>query len=143
MEYKKHSKRLRHFISIPLTWAPLIPLVILDLFIEIYHRICFPLCGIPLVKRSNYIRIDRYKLPYLNWFEKINCVYCGYANGLLHYTTVIAGETEKYWCGIMHDKYKNFVPPKHHKDFLKYGDEKSFKNKYLSKKRRSKNNMKK
>ena len=43
---------------------------------------------------------------------------------------MITAETEKYWCGIMHKKYKGFVQPAHHKDFLKYGDEKAFKEKY-------------
>ncbi len=38
----------------------------------------------------------------------------------------IAGETEEYWCGIQHKKDKDFISPKHHKDFLKYGDKKTF-----------------
>jgi len=79
-----------------------------------------------LIKRNKYIKIDRHKLKYLNWFEKLNCIYCGYANGFLHYASVIAAETEKYWCGIKHSKDKNFIPPNHHKDFLEYGDGEAF-----------------
>jgi hypothetical protein len=123
MEYKKYSRRLRHLISIPFVWGTIMPLLILDISLEIYHRVCFPLYGLHLIKRRNYIRIDRHKLKYLNWFEKINCAYCGYANGLVHYAMIIAGETEKYWCGIKHKKYGKFVEPAHHKNFLDYGDE--------------------
>ncbi len=75
------------------------------------------------MKRSAYIRIDRQKLSYLAWFEKINCAYCGYANGVVGYVSAILAETEKYWCGIMHAKYKGFHAPKHHKQFLPYNDQ--------------------
>lgn len=131
MEYKRHPERfLRHLISAPFIYAMIFPLIFLDIFIEIYHHVCFRLYGIQLVKRKNYIRIDRHKLKYLNFLEKINCAYCGYANGLMNYASAIAAETEKYWCGIKHKKHRGFVEPKHHKDFLKYGDEKSFRKKY-------------
>lgn len=131
MDYKLYKNRkIRHFLSAPVIWSMIIPLVILDVFLEIYHRICFPLYGIKIVNRKNYIKIDRYKLKYLKWYDKINCAYCGYANGLINYAQKIAAETEKYWCGIKHEKTKNFVEPPHHKEFLNYGDEKSFKRKY-------------
>lgn len=74
--------------------------------------------------------MDRQKLSYLTIYDKVNCAYCGYANGLMHYGTRIAGDTEKYWCGIKHTPGKGFKEPEHHKDFLKYGDEKAFKEKY-------------
>ncbi|MBI4451894.1 hypothetical protein HY637_00560 [Candidatus Woesearchaeota archaeon] len=131
MEYKKHPERLfRHLISMPFIYMMLFPLAILHIFLGVYHQICFRLYGIRLVKRKNYVRIDRHKLKYLKFLEKLNCAYCGYANGLLNYAAAIAGETEKYWCGIKHRKYKGFNEPMHHKDFLKYGDEKSFRKKY-------------
>jgi hypothetical protein len=108
----------------------IIPFVILDVFIEIYHHVCFPLYGLTMIIRGNYIKIDRHRLAYLSPLDKVHCAYCGYANGLLHYSSIIAGETEKYWCGIKHKKTPGFVEPEHHKDFLKYGDEKSFHEKY-------------
>ena len=104
----------------------------MDVFMEIYHRICFPLLGIPIIKRSRYIRIDRHKLSYLGLMDKIGCIYCGYANGLLLYATVIAGETERYWCGIRHMKSKDFIAPLHHSDFVEYDNEDEFKRKYLN-----------
>jgi len=131
MEYKRYNNKfkyiLKYLLSIPFIWAVLFPAMILDLFVEVYHRICFPLYGIPTAKRSNYIKIDRNKLSYLNIVDKVNCTYCGYGNGLAAYFVRIAGDTEKYLCGIKHKKYKNFEEPKHHKSFLEYGDEKNFK----------------
>jgi len=124
--YKESYKRFRHIVSTPIIYIVIIPLLILDIGMELYHRTCFPLYDIPFVKRSSYIRIDRQKLSYLNWLQKLNCMYCGYANGLLHYATVIAGETEKYWCGIEHKKDVNFISPKHQKVFLGYGDKDQF-----------------
>ncbi len=117
---------VRHVLSAPFIYAQIIPLVVFDVFLEMYHRICFPLYGLPCVRRCDYIRIDRHKLSYLRWYEKINCAYCGYANGWMHYASVIASETEIYWCGIMHKKYNGFKPPEHHKDFLPYDDKKAF-----------------
>jgi len=105
----------------------LIPLVILDISIEVYHHICFSLYGINPVARRKYIKVDRFKLQYLNIIQKVNCLFCGYANGLLGYAVAIAGETEKYWCGIKHDSDEDFIEPDHHKDFLEYNNEKSFK----------------
>ncbi len=52
-------------------------------------------------------------------------MYCGYANGLLHYVSMIAAETERYWCSIKHQSKKGFREPVHHKDFLKFGDKKA------------------
>ncbi len=121
---------MQELISLPIIWSIVVPLVIFDLWIEIYHRSCFLLYGIKYIKRSDHIRIDRHKLKYLTWYEKIGCAYCGYGNGLMSYWTVIAGETEKYWCGIMHDKYAGFKPPEHHKNFVKYGDEEAFNERY-------------
>ncbi len=74
--------------------------------------------------------MDRQKLEYLTFFEKIWCSYCGYANGLLAYAVTIAGETEKYWCGIKHEKTNpndTFVEKVHQKDFLEYGDKEGYK----------------
>jgi len=130
--YKKISKfphrRLRHLLALLFTWGLSLPLVILDFSLEIYHHVAFPLCGIPIVKRSSYIRIDRQKLAYLSLFDKLGCMYCGYANGFAAYMVKIAGDTEKYWCGIKHKEGGGFIPQPHQKDFLPYDDEQAFKN---------------
>lgn len=127
MEFKKHKNRFfKHLIATPFIYAVFLPLLLLDVFTEIYHRVCYPLYGFRYVKRSDYIRIDRHKLRYLNVFEKINCVYCGYANGLAQYFVRIASDTEKYWCGIRHKPGGTFNEPKHHKKLLAYNDEEAY-----------------
>ena len=128
------SKNLffRFFIAVPLTWLMIIPIIIADIFIEIYHRIAFPIYGIKYVKRSQYIRIiDREKLPYLSWYEKIGCAYCGYVNGWFHYASTIAGKTESYFCSISHLEVRGYIPSEHEKSFLKYGDEAALKRRYF------------
>ena len=114
---------LRNLISFPFISIIIVPFVITDIFVEVYHRICFPLYKISYVKRSSYIKIDRHKLKYLRWYEKIGCAYCGYGNGLLHYLSEIAARTETYWCGIKHAKDPHVKLQEHQKDFFEYGDE--------------------
>ena len=135
MQYIKfYWKRfIPHIISMPFLWFPLPIIILLDIFGELYHHLCFPLYGIKKVKRSEYIQIiDRAKLAYLTPFQKLGCMYCGYANGLLLYFKEIAGRTETYWCGIMHQKKRGFKMPRHHikQKFAKYGDKKDFLEKY-------------
>ncbi len=126
-------KLARNLLAILLTWLIGIPILVLDIMLELYHHLVFPLCGIPLVKRSNYIRIDRQKLSYLTFTDKIACAYCGYANGFAAYFVRIAGDTEKYWCAIKHSEGNGSVPQPHQKDFLPYGDEQAYKE-FISKK---------
>jgi hypothetical protein len=123
IEKRQSSVRfIRHTISIPFIYGMGIVLVIFDIGVEIYHRICFPLYGIPLVNRKEYIKIDRVKLGYLNLVQKFNCLYCGYANGLMGYSTEIIAQTEQFWCAIKHDvSNEKFNVPAHHKNFATYG----------------------
>lgn len=132
MENKKKKNMLfRHLLNMPFIWILIIPMIILDIFVELYHQVGFRLCSIPLVKRSNYIKMDRQRLKYLSLVDKMGCAYCGYANGLAGYFLEIAARTEKYWCGIKHKKSKDFIEPEHHKDFVEYGDEAAYRKKYL------------
>jgi len=109
----------------------IIPLVIMDIWMEIYHRTCFALCKIPYVERKNFIQIrDRAKLPYLNWLQKIYCLYCGYGNGVIRYWAEITGRTEHYWCGIQHEKRARSIALEYQKNFSKYGNEEDFMKKY-------------
>lgn len=135
MDYLKNSKnkQLAHFFSGPLLWLPLPALILLDILTSLYQAVCFPIYGIEKIKRSTYILVrDRNKLQYLTPFEKLGCMYCGYANGLLVYLKEVAGLTEKYWCGIMHEKKKGFIsqPSQVEQEFAKFNDEKDFNKKY-------------
>lgn len=134
--HKVRSDRfLAHALSAPVIWLPLIGILILDLFVTFYQAVCFPIYGLEKVKRSDYILIrDRNKLAYLEPLEKIGCMYCGYANGFFLYAKEIAGRTEKYWCGIMHESRPGFKVQESQvkQDFAKFGDEADFHQKYDS-----------
>jgi hypothetical protein len=125
--YKEHPKRiLKHWLAGPFIWFPLLPMLLLDVCIEIYHRIAFPLYSLPYKKRSEYIIFDRQKLSYLPWYDKFFCTYCAYGNGFLLYASAIAAETEKYWCGIKHQRARIRVLKDEEKDYLDFGDKKAF-----------------
>ena len=83
-------------LTAPVIYAVIVPLVLLDLFVTIYQRVCFPVYEIPKVNRGDYLVFDRHHLAYLNALEKLNCAYCSYANGLIAYVREIAGRTEQY-----------------------------------------------
>jgi hypothetical protein len=89
-------------ITAPVIYAMIVPLVLLDLFVSVYQAICFPVYGIPKVRRADYFVFDRRHLAYLNALEKLNCAYCSYANCLIAYVREIAARTEQYWCPIKH-----------------------------------------
>lgn len=133
--FKKH-RFIRHLPVYPVIYPAAIFIFLLDLWVEIYQRITFPIYGIPYIQRKKYIRIDRHRLTYLNPMQKLNGIYCGYANGVLQYIVKIVAETEKYWCGIKHKKSEDFLPPDHHDKFISYGDEASYNEIYESKKTR-------
>ncbi|GJL58543.1 MAG: hypothetical protein NPIRA03_14000 [Nitrospirales bacterium] len=116
-------------VATPFIYAMIIPLLVFDFCVELYQRVVFPLLGLPLLSRREYIRLDRHRHPYLNPFQKAGCLYCGYANGLLHYASRIAAETEKVFCPIQHQSGGKFHPPAHHIDFAPYGDDKVFQRK--------------
>ena len=106
-----------NLLTAPFIWLCLFPALFLDLFVSLYQMVCFPVYGIPKVKRSEYLIVDRQYLAYLNIIEKLNCIFCSYFGGLITYVGEIAARTEQYWCPIkhahalktMHDRYQNFL----------------------------------
>jgi hypothetical protein len=114
-----------HLLTAPIIYAVAIPLVLLDLMVTLYQAVCFPLYGIPKVKRSDYLVFDRHHLAYLNLLEKLNCFYCSYANGLIPYFAEIVGRTEQYWCPIKHAQ-RSRAPHSRYKLFSEYGDAEGF-----------------
>jgi hypothetical protein len=112
---------LFNLVTAPVIWACLLPALLLDLTVTIYHAVCFTVYGIPKVRRRDYIVIDRHALRYLNLIEKINCAYCGYFNGLIAYVQEIAARTEQYWCPIKHARKIAAIHGRYGK-FLEYGD---------------------
>ncbi len=124
LDYLKNAS-LKHILSAPVIWAALIPAVLLDMTISLYQAICFPIYGIPKVKRTDYVVFDRQYLNYLNIIEKINCAYCSYFNGIIAYIQEIAARTEQFWCPIKHARRISTLHSRY-QNFLDYGDAKAY-----------------
>ncbi|MEX0347338.1 MAG: hypothetical protein AB3N20_20625 [Rhizobiaceae bacterium] len=112
-------------LTAPVIYSVFLPLVLLDMFVTIYQSICFPVYGISKVKRADHFIFDRHRLAYLNGIQKLNCVYCSYANGLICYVREIAGRTEQYWCPIKHSR-RVIGAHANYPQFVDYGDAESF-----------------
>ena len=112
---------LLFWLTAPFIYALIVPLLLTDLFATIYQRVCFPVYRIGRVRRGDYVVLDRHLLGYLNALEKLNCVFCGYANGVIAYVREIASRTEQYFCPI---KHATPAAGAHHRtaSFVEYGD---------------------
>ena len=117
--------RPQNFLTMPIIYGMLVPLALLDLCISLYQLACFPIYGITRVKRANYILIDRQYLAYLNIIEKLDCIYCGYAVGMIAYAGEILARTEQYFCPIKHAR-KMLGAHKRYAHFLGYGEADDF-----------------
>jgi len=124
ISYLKNTKVL-FYLTAPIIYALVIPALILDFSVWVYQSINFKVYNIKPVKRSDYIVIDRGYLPYLNIIEKINCIYCGYFNGLIAYVAEVGARTEQYWCPIKHARKIAYRHSRYNR-FLPYGDAKAF-----------------
>jgi len=120
----------KHLLTAPVIYVMIIPIALIDLSITLYQQICFRAYGLPRVSRRDYIVIDRHRLSYLNALEKLNCVYCGYANGLIAYCTEIFARTEQYWCPIKHARRVRATHPRY-AHFSEYGDAERYREQLL------------
>lgn len=111
----------KNLLTVPVIYAMIIPLALTDICVSIYHGICFPIYGIPGVRRSNYIVFDHQHLAYLNFIEKFHCLYCSYANGLIAYVREVTARTEQYFCPIKHAQ-KTLGSHERYSSYLEYGD---------------------
>jgi hypothetical protein len=112
-------------LTAPVIYACAIPFLLLDLAVTVYQAICFPAYGIPKVARETYLVFDRGRLAYLNYIERLGCVYCSYANGLLAYVVEIAARTEQHFCPIKHAR-RLVRPHPHYGNFVPYGDPRAY-----------------
>lgn len=132
--HKKQVKRLYsyiteaplgHILTAPFIWLCLFPMLAVDASVSLYQAVCFPVYGIPRVKRQDYVVFDRRFLNYLNLIEKMNCAYCSYANGLFAYVGEIAARTEQFWCPIKHASRIRSLHSRYQK-FIDYGDAETY-----------------
>lgn len=112
---------LSFFLVSPVIYSLIVPLALLDLTVALYQAVCFPVYGVQRVPRSDFVVIDRHHLAYLNPLQKLNCVYCGYANGVIGLVREVAARTEEYWCPIKHAS-PVAKPHSRYVRFVDYGD---------------------
>jgi hypothetical protein len=96
---------MMHIVTAPVIYSLIAPFVLLDIFVTVYQAVCFLVYRIERVKRSDYLIFDR-----------INCAYCSYGNGLPADAREIAGRTEQYWCPIKHE----VADIQHSRDFRRF-----------------------
>ena len=117
-----------NILTAPVIYFCFVPAVFLDLVMTVFQAVCFPIYRIPKVKRGDYIVMDHQYLRYLNSIEKLNCIYCGYFNGLIGYVREIAARTEQYWCPIKHARKTRAIHSRY-KYFFEFGDAESYRKK--------------
>lgn len=115
----------KSLLAAPLTYSLIVPLMLLDAWVWLYQAVCFPVYGIGKVDRSRYILLDRGRLRYLNIIERLNCNYCGYANGLIAYVREVAARTEQYFCPIKHARHCSGTHARY-SEFLDFGDARAY-----------------
>lgn len=112
-------------LSAPIIYSVFFALVLLDLMVCLYQAVCFPIYGIPKVRRRDYLVFDRAHLAYLNAVEKLNCAYCSYGNGLVAFVREVVARTEEYWCPIKHARRILDAHPRYNR-FADFGDAESY-----------------
>jgi hypothetical protein len=134
IEHRRHRRsswkhlrttRLLVILSSPLIYACVLPFLLLDASVAIFQLVCFPIYGIPRVRRKDYLVFDRGRLAYLNTIEKVGCIYCSYANGLLALITEIAARAEQHFCPIKH-AHRLAQTHSRYGTFLPYGDARAY-----------------
>jgi hypothetical protein len=115
------TDRPQNLVTGPIIYFMLLPMVLLDLTVSLYQAFSFPIYRIAKVDRADYIVFDRHSLGYLNFYERLHCEYCAYANGLLAYASEIVARTELYFCPIKHAR-KVLGAHAKYRDFLAFGD---------------------
>jgi hypothetical protein len=113
--------RPQNYLTAPIIYSMIFPMLLLDLSMLLYQLTCFPIYRIARVRRSDYISFDHRHLAYLNIVEKIDCLYCSYGNGLMAYVTEIFARTEQYFCPIKHAQKVRGMHARY-QYFIDYGD---------------------
>jgi hypothetical protein len=123
--------RPQNYLTMPLIYGAIIPLTFFDLCLSLYQVICFPIYRIARVNRDDYIVFDHQHLAYLNTIEKVHCMYCSYAVGMVAYGQEIIARTEQYFCPIKHARHVANAHSRYER-FLDYGDGDQFQDKLES-----------
>lgn len=127
-------------LTAPLIYSLIIPIALLDLFVTVYQAVCFRVYGVKRVARRDYVFLDRHQLGYLNGLQKLNCVYCGYSNGVIGYAREIAARTEQYWCPIKNSR-RLVDPHPRYPGFVAFGDAEAYPSRVAEQRRALRNEV--
>lgn len=119
------SVRPQNYLTAPIIYGMIVPLALIDLSVSLYQLSCFPVYGVPMARRADYIVFDHQHLAYLNIIEKFHCLYCSYASGVLSYAREVTARTEQYFCPIKHAR-KILGAHRRYAYFLNYGEADEF-----------------
>ncbi len=114
------SNRILDIVAAISSYICIVPLVLMDIFLYQFQNIYFRIFEIPFIERKQYIVLDRYKLARLTFWQKFNCLYCEYANGLVAYAKAVVNQMELYSCAIKHVHQP--LGQEHHRDFFERKD---------------------
>lgn len=64
------------------TCIPFLMVMHVTVCVALYQWVLRPLLGIPRVRWADHVIIDRHRIEGLSGFDRFNCMFCGYANGL-------------------------------------------------------------
>ncbi len=71
---------------------PLFIFLHLAVTLVLYRAFVRPLTGLPRLPSGNYLILDRYNLAGLRFFDRLNCLFCEYANGTI---TLLGAELDR------------------------------------------------
>ena len=64
------------------TTFPLFLMIHITITIICYKLFLQPLLSLPYLNPKKYIVLDRFNVDGLGWFDRLNCLFCDYANGV-------------------------------------------------------------
>ncbi|MBD3270050.1 hypothetical protein GF376_00825 [Candidatus Peregrinibacteria bacterium] len=109
----KKFTRIAGVFAALISYSCLLPIFLLDIWMMFYHFFYFAIFNYPRVKRKDYFSLERWNLSELNIFQKVNCIYCEYANGAVAYIKEVINRTEIYSCAIKRKHLKKQVIETH------------------------------
>ncbi len=73
------------------------PLIIVYFTVSLflYQVVLRPIFGTRIIHWADFVIIDRHRIEELSWFDKLNCQFCGYANGICTMINVEIDEVAK------------------------------------------------
>ena len=95
---KNRAGFFRHIFVLPFALVMLVPLLIFDFCLSVFHRIVFALCKMKRVNRAAHFKLDQMKIAQLGKLSRLFAIYIYYARGLMSYAGKIAAECDQYWC---------------------------------------------